>query len=68
MLYLQYSIKLRAGDLQDFSSLFNRLTPVVCNHGWKLIGSFASVIGRLNTLIDLWELPNEGKLQSVVVD
>jgi hypothetical protein len=61
MVYLQYSIKLRAGTLQDFISLLNSLTPVVGNHGWKLIGSFASVVGRLNTVIDLWELLNGGR-------
>jgi hypothetical protein len=61
-------IKLRAGKLQDFISLLNSLTPVVGNHGWKLIGSFASVVGRLNTVIDLWELPNEGALQAAMVD
>ena len=29
MVYLQYSIELRAGKLQDFVSLLNTLTPVV---------------------------------------
>jgi hypothetical protein len=68
MVYLQYSIKLRAGKLQDFVSLLNTLTPVVGKHGWKLIGSFVSVVGRLNTVVDLWELPNEGALQAAMAD
>ena len=62
MVYLQASIKLRAGKLQDFVSLMNSLTPVLGRHGWKLLGSYASVIGRLNTVVDLWELPNEAAL------
>ena len=60
MVYLQYSAKLRAGRLQDFVSLLNSLTLVVAKHGWKLLGSYATVVGRLNTVVDLWgALPNE---------
>ena len=68
MVYLQYSIKLRAGRLQDFVSLLNSLTPVMAKHGWKLLGSYASVVGRLNTVVDLWELPNEAAIQAPVSD
>ncbi len=68
MIYLQASIKLRAGKLQDFVSLLNSLTPVVGKHGWKLLGSYASVIGRLNTVVDLWELPNEAAVQAALSD
>jgi hypothetical protein len=62
MVYLQASLKLRAGKLQDFVSLLNSLTPVVGKYGWKLLGSYATVVGRLNTVMDLWELPNEAAL------
>lgn len=68
MVYLHYSIKLRAGRRQDFVSLLNRLTPVVAKHGWKLLGSYASVVGRLNTVVDLWELPNEAAIQAALSD
>jgi hypothetical protein len=68
MIYLQAAIKLRAGKLQDFVSLLNSLSPVVAKHGWKLIGSYASVVGRLNTVVDLWELPNEAAVQAVLND
>jgi hypothetical protein len=68
MVYLQYSIKLRAGRLQEFVSLLNSLTPVVAKHGWKLLGSYASVVGRLNTVVDVWELPNEAAIQAALSD
>ncbi len=68
MVYLEYSIKLRAGRLQDFVSLLNSMTPVVAKHGWKLLGSYASVVGRLNTVVDLWELPNEAAIQAALSD
>ncbi len=68
MVYLQASIKLHAGKLQDFVSLLNSLTPVVGKHGWKLLGSYACVVGRLNTVVDLWELPNEAAIQAALSD
>src|SRR6516225_5317223 len=68
MVYLQASLKLRAGKLQDFVSLLNSLTPIVGKHGWKLLGSYATVVGRLNTVVDMWELPNEAALQAALSD
>jgi len=68
MVYLQASLKLRAGKLQDFVSMLNSLTPVLGKHGWKLLGSYASVVGRLNTVVDLWELPNEAAIQAALSD
>ena len=68
MVYLHYSIKLRAGRQRDFVSLLNSLTSVVAKHGWKLLGSYASVVGRLNTVVDLWELPNEAAIQAPLSD
>ena len=68
MVYLQASIKLYPGKLQAFTTMLNGLLPVVGKHGWKLIGSYASVVGRLNTVVDLWELPNAGALQAALSD
>jgi hypothetical protein len=68
MVYLQASIKLRAGKLQDFISLLNTLTPVLGKHGWKLLGSYASMVGRLNTVVDLWELPSPNAVQAALSD
>ncbi|TMA57420.1 MAG: hypothetical protein E6J80_06430 [Deltaproteobacteria bacterium] len=68
MVYLQASIKLRPGTLPQFVSLLNQLTPLVGKHGWKLLGSYASAIGRLNTVVDLWELPDPNALQAALSD
>jgi hypothetical protein len=68
MIYLHASIKLRAGKLQDFVSLMNSLTPLVGKHGWKLLGSYATVVGRLNTVVDIWEVPNEAAMQAAMSD
>jgi hypothetical protein len=68
MVYLQASIKLRAGKLPEFVAMLNKLTPLVGKHGWKLLGSYASVVGRLNTVVDLWELPDPSALQAALSD
>ena len=68
MVYLQASLKLRAGTLPQFISLLNTLTPVLGKHGWKLLGSYASVVGRLNTVVDFWELPDASALQAGMSD
>jgi NIPSNAP len=68
MVYLQASIKLHPGKLPDFVTMLNKLTPVVGKHGWKLLGSYASVIGRLNTVVDFWELPDASALQAALSD
>jgi len=68
MIYVQASIKLRPGKLQDFTNLISELLPVVGKHGWKLVGSFATVVGRLNTVVDLRELPNEAAIAAAMGD
>ncbi|MGE0820985.1 MAG: NIPSNAP family protein [Candidatus Binatia bacterium] len=68
MVYLQASIKLYPGKQQDFINLLNSLIPVVGKHGWKLVGSYATFAGRLNTVVDLWELPDPNALQAALSD
>ena len=68
MVYLQAAIKLYPGKLQDFTTLLNSLLPVVGKHGWKLVGSYATVAGRLNTVLDVWELPDPNALQAALTD
>lgn len=52
MMYLQASLKLYPGKQQDFVKLLNDLMPSLNKHGWKLVGSFAAVVGRLNSAVD----------------
>lgn len=68
MVYLQTSIKLKAGKLEDFVSLLNKLTPILAKRGMKLLGSYANVVGRLNTVVDFWELPDANALQTALSD
>ena len=68
MVYLQASIKLYPGKLPDFINLLNDLIPLLARHGWKLMGSYASVVGRLNTAVDFWELPDPNAAAALLSD
>ena len=68
MVYMTASIKLYPGKLPDFISLINDITPMLANHGWKLMGSYASLVGRLNTVVDFWELPDPNAVQMALSD
>lgn len=68
MVYMQASIKLYAGKLPDFIALINELSPVLARHGIKLMGSYASIVGRLNTVVDWWEMPEPNALAKLMAE
>ena len=68
MVYLQASIKLRPGKQADFVSMLNKLAPVVAKRGMRLLGSYRNLVGRMNTVIDFWELPDANALQAALSD
>jgi hypothetical protein len=68
MVYMTASIKLHPGKLPDFIELLNSITPMLAKHGWKLLGSYASLVGRLNTAVDLWELPDANAVEKALSD
>jgi hypothetical protein len=68
MVYLQASIKLYPGKLPDFIKLLNTLLPLVGKHGWKLVGSYGHTVGRLNSVTDLWEVPDSNAVANLLAD
>ena len=41
--------------------------PLLETHGgWKLHGSYFNVIGRLHTVVDVWELPDANAVQTTL--
>ena len=54
--YLHVTLEVRAGEMARFNALMDELVPIVEGAGWRLLGAFAQSTGRLNTVIDLWEL------------
>lgn len=68
MVYMTASIKLHPSKLEDFIALINKILPIVGKHGMKLVGSYASIVGRLNTVVDLWELAEPNTIEKVLSD
>jgi hypothetical protein len=68
MVYMTASVKLHPGKLPDFIALLNDITPMLAKHGWKLLGSYASLVGRLNTAVDFWELPDPDAVEKALSD
>jgi hypothetical protein len=68
VVYLQASIRLKPGKLQDFVAMLNELAPVLAKRGMKLLGSYSNLVGRLNTVVDFWELPDANALQAALSD
>jgi len=67
MVYMFAHIKLRPGKVQKFTEMIGELASVVEKHGgWKLQGSYFNTIGRLNTVIDVWELPDANAVQTTL--
>jgi hypothetical protein len=41
---------------------------VLAKRGMRLLGSYGNLVGRLNTVIDFWELPDANALQAALSD
>lgn len=67
MVYMFAHIKLRPGKVQKFTEMIGELASVLEEKGgWKLQGSYFNTIGRLNTVIDVWELPDANAVQTTL--
>lgn len=58
MIHMMSTLHIRPGMSQSFLQLLKeRILPILqTKAGWKLVGSFETRVGRLNTIVDLWEL------------
>jgi hypothetical protein len=54
--HLHVTLKVHAAGMAKFLALMEELIPIAEGAGWKLKGAFVQRTGRLNTVIDLWEL------------
>ena len=54
--FLHVTLQVRAEGLTKFFETMELALSIVEPVGWKLRGAFVQRTGRLNTVIDLWEL------------
>jgi len=54
--YLHVTLEVRAAGLGRFMEVMGEAVPLLEGWGWKLSGAFVQRSGKLNTVIDLWEI------------
>ena len=63
-LYMLSTIKVRPGKMGDFCALMPQVVAIVEAQGWRLVGAFTHLGGRLNVVLDLWQIPDANALPS----
>jgi len=54
--YLHVTLKVVQSEVENFYAAMEKAVPIIEELGWKFIGAWVDRVGRLNTVIDLWEL------------
>lgn len=65
--YLHVTMKIQPGQMARFTAVMAEMVPVLEERGWKLLGAWSNVIGRLDTVVDLWELEDANAVRSTLV-
>jgi len=64
--YLLATLKVKYGQQRKFYEVMGHLKPVLEKLGWNLVGAYENTIGRLNTVIDLWEIDDPNAVSSTL--
>jgi hypothetical protein len=57
-LILHATLKLKHGaGIERFVEAKAKQVPVLESYGWKMRGGYAAVIGRVYTVVNIWEVP-----------
>lgn len=54
--YLHVTMKIRPGQITRFNAVMAEVVPEMEARGWKLLGAWSNLIGRLDTVVDLWQV------------
>jgi hypothetical protein len=62
-IHLHVTLEIRPGAMAKFNALMEELVPIAEGAGWRLLGAYVQNTGKLNTVIDLWELDDMNHYQ-----
>ncbi|MEN3975136.1 NIPSNAP family protein [Emcibacter sp. SYSU 3D8] len=65
-LYLHVTLKVRMDGYHRFCEGMAKQVPIIESYGWKLIGAWVTTVGRLHTVIDIWEIPDANAYAEVM--
>lgn len=54
--FLQATLEVEAAGYMRFLETMSELVPIAESAGWKLNSAYMHRTGRLNTVVDIWEL------------
>jgi hypothetical protein len=57
-LYVHATLKVRIGGYERFCVALAKMVPILEGCGWRLMGAWVTLVGRVYTVIDLWEIPD----------
>jgi predicted transcriptional regulator len=66
MVYLQATLKIYQGQMENFCQVMAGVVPIVEERGWKLLAAYQNLIGRQNTIVDIWEIPDANSVEKVL--
>lgn len=68
-MYLHVSVKLKMGaSFGQYKETVRKAKPVFERHGWHLLHSFTTVVGRVNSVVNIWEVPSAAAVESGLFD
>lgn len=56
--FLLARVTVKYGKAMEFNALMGELRPHAERHGWRLVGSYRSIIGELTEILDVWQVPD----------
>ena len=66
MVYLQATLKIYQGKMEKFCQVMAGVVPILEECGWKLLAAYQNIIGRQNTIVDVWEIPDANSVEKVL--
>lgn len=64
--YLHVKLQLVRGKHRTFTTAMGEMAPVLEEYGWRLIGAFTPVIGRLGAVYHVWSVPSADGMVSAL--
>jgi len=66
MVYLQATLKIYQGKMEKFCQVMAGVVPILEERGWKLLAAYQNIIGRQNTIVDIWEIPDANSVGDIL--
>ncbi|MGZ5937265.1 MAG: NIPSNAP family protein [Rhizomicrobium sp.] len=64
--FVHVTLEVKAAGVARFVEAMGEIVPLLEGWGWKLSGAFMQRTGKLNTIIDLWEIKDHNQFDSVL--